>query len=234
MNEKIRKSVLVVDDVPLMCQILRDSFGDCAERADCPYEFEVYEARSAAECVENIRARGPKADRPPYDVIVLDVRMEGERSGLDTAFVLALYEELGVDRPVQIVFTGYPSYANCIEAMRYGAWDYIVKEDVGEIGMAQVVVNSAVTRLRQLDHRREQETLIGSEWLPLNILDLQANYEGKLVAIWDAPQISVIASGQDAFELEAGLKDWRREHESWQQPFVVQVPPRHDESNEEN
>lgn len=234
MNEKISKSVLVVDDEPLMFQILRDGFNDFAESADCPYEFEVYAARSAAECVEKIRAQGPKADRPPYDVIVLDVRMEEERSGLDTAFVLALYEELGVDRPVQIVFTGYPSYPNCIEAMRYGAWDYIVKEDVGETTMAQVVVKSAVTRLRQLDDRRKQETLIGSEWLPLHILELQENYEGKLVAIWDVPQIRVIASGQDAFELEAGLRDWRREHEPWQRPFVVQIPPRHDEPNEEN
>lgn len=60
MSEKTKKSVLVVDNEPLMCEILRDRFGDCVESADCPYEFEVSAARSAAECAENIRARGPK------------------------------------------------------------------------------------------------------------------------------------------------------------------------------
>jgi ActR/RegA family two-component response regulator len=201
--------------------------------ADCPYEFQVEVAESAAACVEKIREREQLTDQPPYDVIVLDVRMEGERSGLDTAFVLALYEELGVEKPVQIVITGYPSYSDCVEAMRYGAWDYIVKEDVGETPMAQVVVNSAVRRLRQLDLRREQESRLAASWIPAHLLELQAEHAGQLVALWHKPVGSVIASGRDAFELKDGLKDWHREHEDWERPFVIQVPPPRGDRQEE-
>ena len=100
--------------------------------------------------------------------------------------------------------------------------------------LAQLVVDSAVSRLRQLDQRREQESLICSGWLPRNILDLQERYGGKLVALWHAPVVYVVASGRDAFDLEEGLKDWRRGHEAWEQPFVVRIPPRDGDCGEED
>lgn len=232
MSEKTRKKVLIVDDEPLMCEMLSDRFGDCVASQDCPYEFEVDVASSAAECVERFRAASPGAGRTPYDVVVLDIRMEGERSGLEASF--AMQQQQGSESPVRIICTGYPSYRDCVEATRNGAWDYIVKEDVAETPLAQLVVNSAVARLRQLDQRREQESLIVSDWLPLNILDLQARYEEKLVALWHVPEVSVVASGSNAFDLEASLKDWRGEHDTWEQPFVVQVPPRHGGCGGEN
>jgi CheY-like chemotaxis protein len=231
MSEKIRRGVLVVDDERLMRDILRDTFDDCAETADCPYAFDVEVAGSAAACVEKIRERGRRDDRAPFDVIVLDVRMEAERSGLETAF--ALQEQLGAESPVRIILTGYPNYGDCVEAMRYGAWDYIVKQDVGQTPMAQVVVNSAVERLRRLDQRREQETRVAAGWIPAHLLDLQAEHAGRLVALWHEPEVRVIASGRDAFELEERLKDWHGEHDAWEQPFVVQVPPRYADCREE-
>lgn len=232
MSEKTRKKVLIVDDEPPMCKMLSDRFGDCARRQDCPYEFEVEVANSAAECVKRFRAAGAGAGHAPYDVVVLDIRMEGERSGLEASF--AMQQQQGSESPVRIICTGYPSYRDCVEATRNGAWDYIVKEDVAETPLAQLVVNSAVARLRQLDQRWEQESLIVSGWLPANILDLQARYEGKMVALWHAPEVCVVASGRDAFDLEKSLKDWRGEHHAWEQPFIVQVPPRHGGCGGEN
>jgi CheY-like chemotaxis protein len=232
MSEKARKRVLIVDDEPLMCEILLDRFRECAGNPDSPYEFDADVANSAAECVERIRAAGPGAGSAPYDVVVLDIRMEGERSGLEASF--ALQQQQGAESPVRIICTGYPSYRDCVEATRNGAWDYIVKEDVAETPLAQRVVNSAVVRLRQFDLRREQESLIASGWLPLNILDLQARHAGKLVALWHAPEVRVIASGRDAFELESELKDWGKGREAWERPFVVQVPPPHDGYEEED
>src|SRR5438067_1015926 len=73
---KSKKKVLIVDDKPEMCEILRDGFVDCLQDIDCPYEFEVEVAASTVECVKRIRGNG---SRRSYDVIVLDVRMEGER-----------------------------------------------------------------------------------------------------------------------------------------------------------
>ncbi len=232
MSAKVRKKVLIVDDEPLMCEMLIDRFGDCVANQECPYEFEADVANSAAEWVERFHTEGPGAGPTPYDVVVLDIRMEGERSGLETSF--AMQQQWGSESPVRIICTGYPSYKDCVEAMRTGAWDYIVKEDIAETPLAQLVVNSAVARLRQLDQRREQESLIVSDWLPLNIPDLQPQYDGKLVALWHEPEVSVVATGRDAFELEASLKGWRRDHEAWEQPFVVQIPQLDDDSRGES
>jgi hypothetical protein len=55
-------------------------------------------------------------------------------------------------------------------------------------------------------------------------VSLQERYGGKLVAIWNAPEMDVVASGRDVFELETALATWRSEHESWMYPFVISIP----------
>jgi FixJ family two-component response regulator len=223
MNVKTVKTVLIVDDEQRMCEELKDRFYDCNKKAECPYEFEVDVALSATECIEKIRAKSAGDDKPPYDVIVLDIRMEEETSGLETAFVFQLYQQLGWAEPIRIIFTGWPDYQQCVAAMRYGAWDYIRKEDVGDIPAAQIVVDSAVARLRQLDLLREQKRLIAGSWLPQHFHDLQAKYGGQLIALWHLPAIEVITSGRDAFELEDKLKGWRGQHPAWEQPYIVRI-----------
>ncbi|MCI0563870.1 MAG: response regulator [Nitrososphaera sp.] len=218
MDEKNKKIVLIVDDEPRMCESLKDRFTDCNENVDCLYKFEADVALSVAECVQKVRAKS-------YDVIVLDVRLEEEEEGgLKANLGLALREESGPERPVRIIFTGYPSYKQCVEAIRHGAWDYIVKEDVDDTSMFQIVVDSALKRLQQLDLRRELEQQIAAEWLPQHFHELQAKYGGQLVALWHRPKVEVLADGVDAFELEAKLKDWRTQHAAWEQPYIVQIP----------
>lgn len=223
MIEKSKTTVLIVDDEQAMCEELKDRFADCNQKADCPYEFEVEVALSAAECIQKVRTN-------MYDVIVLDVRLEEEEGGLEVNLALALAEGFGSERPVKIIFTGYPNYRQCVEAIRRDAWDYIVKEDVGTTPAAQIVVNSAVARLQQLDLRQELEQRIATNWLPWRLGKLQPEYGGKLVAIWHQPEIRVIAAGADAFELEANLKEWRKQHAVWEQPFLVHIPHRRSES----
>lgn len=218
MNNKAGKTVLIVDDEPRMCEIVKDAFLDCNERADFPYRFEVEASDSAADCVQ-------KAREKTFDIIVLDVRMEDETAGVKVALALALAEEFGPEMPVRIVFTGFPSYRQCVSVLRSGAWDYIVKEDVGEKPMSQIVVDSAVTRLQQLDLRREQEQRIAADWFPRHFRNLQKLHGGKVIALWHEPKVSVIANGSDAFELEANLREWRRKHPDWHQPFIVAIPP---------
>jgi CheY-like chemotaxis protein len=232
MAEQPKKAVLIVDDEPAIAELLKDEFTDCTERQDCPYEFEVDIARSTAECVQKVRTK-------KYDVIVLDVRMEEETRGLDIARTLGLpissafAVEFSYESPVRIVFTGFPSYRQCVKALRYGAWDYIVKEDVGNTPMARIVVDSAMTRLRQFDLRRELEQRIAAAWLPQHLWELQPAYGGKLIAIWHKPEIRVIASGSDAFELEANLGEWRKLNAAWEQPFLVRIPPPPEENEAE-
>jgi DNA-binding NtrC family response regulator len=216
MVAKITKTVLIVEDETSISFIVKERFLDCNKRPDCPYQFEVEEARTTPDFVRMVRAKH-------YDVVVLDVRLEEKTSGLVASF--RLYQQLGWEKPIRIFLTGYPTYPDCVTAMRHGAWDYIVKEDEDDIPMAQVVVNSAMTRLRQLDLRREQAKTISGDWLPRNLRELQSQFGGKIIAVWHRPQVDIIASGSDAFELEDQLKDWRDEHEPWEQPFIVEIPP---------
>lgn len=215
MPETTTKRVLIVDDEESMGEIERDGFLQSNERGDCPYHFEIDLAASTAECIERLRA-------DTYDVIILDVRMEQETSGIQAAF--ALREQLGGEIPVRIISTGYPSYPQCIEAIRSGVWDYLVKSDASGIGIARRIVDSAVCRLRQIDLREKLEQEIGATWLPSNFHRLQETYGGQLVALWHEPEVGVIAHGRDAFELEETLGAWRGAHPSWYQPYVLEVP----------
>jgi CheY-like chemotaxis protein len=233
MNDKIKKSVLIVDDELNMSAMLNDWFIDYNSKAGCPYEFEVDIAHSAAECIEKVRAKKSVEDsNPPFDIIVLDVRMEEQTSGLKAA--LALYEQLGWETPIRIILTGYPTYNDCVNAMRHGVWDYITKESVGGVLVGQRVVNSALGRLQELDLRTEQKQKIAQYWLPEHFYELQTRYGEQLVALWHRPKVEVIASGVDAFELEAKLEDWRKEHAAWEQPYIVQIRPPRGSGKEED
>ncbi|MDZ7392528.1 MAG: response regulator [candidate division KSB1 bacterium] len=220
MAEKIRKTVLIADDEPGYRTVLEESFSEAGREEDCPYEFDVDVTQSATECIQRVRAKN-------YDVLVLDVRMEEELSGLQALY--DIFRELHHERPVRIIFTGFPDYRQCVEAMRHGAWDYIIKQDVPsgpggrEIKAPRVVVNSAVARLRFLDLREEQKRIISKQWLPEHYAELEEKYGGQLVALWHHPEVKVIARGRDAFELEEALRDWRAVHQAWEQPLILNL-----------
>jgi CheY-like chemotaxis protein len=217
MKQKTPKAVLIVDDEKEVLNVVRGRFLSRSREADCPYLFDVAVAESAAACIALVRDK----DRP-FDVVVFDICMETERSGLLAA--RALSEQMGGEVPVKIFLTGRPELHDCVEAMRQGAWDFIIKRDENDVPMGKRVVNSALARLRQLDLQREHEQLISAEWLPEHLGELQARYPDQFVALWHQPEVRVIASGRDAFELEETLAEWRQQHEQWEEPVIVQIP----------
>lgn len=214
--EKPLKNVLIVDDEKRICEALERRFI----YTDSPYSFRVDTVQSFSECIKKIRQNR-------YDIIVLDVRLEDDRTGLEAS--LSISEQLGKETPIKIIFTGYPTYRDCVSALRNGAWDYIVKRDVDNKSALRIVVESATIRLQQIDLRRMLKKEIGLEWLPLNMRELQTLYGGQYLALWgksevNAFHVEVIASGQDAFELQDNLKNWRKNHDLWEQPFIVAIP----------
>lgn len=221
------KRVLIVDDDRRWRDGLTYHFTNRLGQTD-PYVFKVEVATSTEDCIAKLRAR---RTGDGYDVVVLDVRLkdsveDSDTGGLRVNLAFAMGEEFGFDRPVRIIFTGYASYPDCVRAMRYGAWDYILKEDVGSVLAARLVVNSAVARLRQLDLRHEQEEVLAERWLPAHLHELQANCGGHVVALWHRPKVEMIASGRDVFDLEDQLEQcgWRQNRETWEEPFIVGVP----------
>ncbi|MGA8752330.1 sigma-54-dependent transcriptional regulator [Candidatus Deferrimicrobium sp.] len=107
MNRNPLKRVLVVDDeqmiVSLLSTILREK------------GWVVTEARSGTEGIDQL-------DRARFDVILTDLVMPGD-SGID---LLRAAKEIHPDVEV-ILMTGYATADTAIEAMRNGAFHYIMK-----------------------------------------------------------------------------------------------------------
>ncbi len=99
--------ILLVDDDKYIRSSLRRIFEDS--------DFEVFEAESGSHAVNLI-------EENDYDLILMDVKMP-DMSGIDT---LKLIKDI---RPKQfvIIMTGYGTTQTAIEAMKYGAFDYILK-----------------------------------------------------------------------------------------------------------
>ncbi len=82
--------------------------------------------------------------REAVDCVILDLEMPG----LDGFGVLRAMRERGLETPV-IVYTGTGSYDRCVQAIRWGAYGFIDKEEPVE-RVAREVEN-AVERRRILD-----------------------------------------------------------------------------------
>src|SRR5664279_1498879 len=102
--------ILVVDDDPIQRRLLE------AMTRRFGYEVETAETGEAA------LARLEAADRPPVDLIVLDLVMPD----LDGMGVLTRMRQRGIAIPA-IVQTAHGSIEAVISAMRAGAYDFVVK-----------------------------------------------------------------------------------------------------------
>ena len=99
------KHILVVDDDRASCELLREIFADqgwTTETAQTP-------ERALALALET-----------PFDLVVSDVNLEAEQTGLDLLRVLRA-------RCPVILVTGFGTLSAAVEASREGAWDFISK-----------------------------------------------------------------------------------------------------------
>ena len=99
------KRILVVDDDQDSCDLLREIF--CAEG------WHVDTALSPSQAF-NV------AEKENFDLVVSDVNLEANQSGLD------LLKDLRAQCPV-ILVTGFGTLDSAVEAAREGAWDFISK-----------------------------------------------------------------------------------------------------------
>ena len=140
--------VLVIDDEPGV----RESLREILKR-----DFEVLEAEDGAAGLELVRARR-------VDVAMLDVRLPGERGPVVLPKILALDDSIAV-----ILMTAVPDVRTAVDAIKGGAYDYIVKPfDVDEIHLLvrqaaqQRVLEREVCYLRaELDRAHGFDALVG-------------------------------------------------------------------------
>ncbi len=106
-DQTSEKRVLVIDDEVFIRELLEEYFS----RLD----FEVVTAESGDQGIERV-----SADR--FSTALVDLKMPG-KDGIET-----LREIRQIDPNCMIiVMTGYPTIDSSIEALRAGAYDYIIK-----------------------------------------------------------------------------------------------------------
>ena len=141
--------VLVVDDEPMVCLSLCNWLQE-----------ENYFARAAED--------GPKAvnavREENWDIILLDLRMPG----MDGMEVLKKIKEIA-PQSVVIMMTAYASIPSAVEAMKEGAYDYIVKPlDVEQLTLMlkrivehQQLITENILLRKRLTEQYEFEDIIG-------------------------------------------------------------------------
>lgn len=152
--------ILVVDDE----LIVRESLGGWLERDG----HTVDKAASGEESLE-------KFEKTRYDIILLDIKMEG-MSGLD---VLKKVKEIDPDVSV-VMITAYGSIPSAIEAMKSGAYEYLLKPfDPDELMVLIEKIRKHQAERRETQFLREQykertrfENMIGQSRALQHVFDL--------------------------------------------------------------
>ncbi len=131
--------ILVVDDEELAREAIKLRLERDGHQVDI--------AASEAEAIEKIRTA-----QPPYDVVVTDMVMETENSGLEVLKAALLRDVL----TEVIVLTAYGSVANAVECLKRGAYDYLEKNIPG----VDVYDLLALKVERAMEHRAESIGLL--------------------------------------------------------------------------
>ena len=122
--------VLVVDDEAELCSFLCEALRRAGHAVDCAY--------SGIEALQ-------KLDAEPFDAVLVDIRMPGI-SGLE----LLRRIRQGDPNMVVIVMTAYPFLNYAIDAVRYGAYDYLIKPFAGVTAVIDAVERGLADRVNAL------------------------------------------------------------------------------------
>jgi DNA-binding NtrC family response regulator len=152
--------ILIVDDEPIM----RESLAGWLERDGHHVDTSV----SGEDALKKLK-------KTRYDILLVDIKMEGI-TGLD---VLKHVKESDPDVAV-VMITAYGSIATAIEAMKNGAYDYLLKPfDPDELGIIidKILKNQAQLRENiylktQFKDRTRFESMIGQSRPMQEIFDL--------------------------------------------------------------
>jgi two-component system response regulator HydG len=155
----MRARLLIVDDDPAMCAMLR---AHLVKR-----RYEVTTSEVAADAFDLLRSGD-------FDVVVTDLQMRG-MNGLE------LCERIAANRPdiPVIVITAFGSLERAIAAIRVGAYDFVPKPfDIEQlcIALERAVqhrsLREEVVRLRQVASRPRRGDLLGESAAMRHVLDL--------------------------------------------------------------
>lgn len=147
MKESAR--ILVVDDEPMVCLSLVNWLKE-----ENYFAHAVHDGPSAIQCVREEN----------WDIILLDLKMPG----MDGLQVLQQVKEIA-PQTVVIMMTAYASISSSVQAMKEGAYDYIIKPlDVHELTLIlkkiverQELITENILLRKHLTERYKYENIIG-------------------------------------------------------------------------
>jgi ActR/RegA family two-component response regulator len=123
----------------------------------------------------------------PIDLAIVDMHMPRSEDSIDTderAGILYLGFTLRYMKShcATVIFTAYPTYENCVEAVKNGAYDYIPKmTESGEksnLDLLEAACNKALSPREDPKHE-----VPSSDWLARNYKWLCDQYGGKCVVL---------------------------------------------------
>ncbi len=139
MTLKNRSTILAIDDEPPILEGISTYFQDSG--------YIVLKAENGRIGLEVFRREKP-------DIVLVDLRMP-EVDGLE---VLATVTQESPDTPI-IVVSGTGVIADAVEALRLGAWDYVLKP-LHDMAVLEHAVNKALERARLItENKKYQEHL---------------------------------------------------------------------------
>lgn len=198
--------ILLVDDQPEVLDVLRRILADEKGIDGEPYRVEVEsDHRHALE-----RLHGER-----FEVVVVDMASPARHDeGLDVV------RALSARSPVTIVLTAHPSYPNCVESMRAGAWDYLEKNPHDDTDPYDRLLAS----IRRGCEERLSRPDLGcpdpnARWAHEHFADLVERYPGEVVAILDE---AVVDHAPEYAQLAERVED--RQRFPLVRPYLFAVP----------
>ncbi len=128
--------VLVVDDEP----DVQDALKRRLERAD----HSVHCASSTEDALTMLVAGGPA-----FDVIITDMSMESENSGVEILQAALHRDSLSA----VIILTAYGNVRNAVTCMQMGAYDYVEK-NIPDVDVFELITLKANRAAQQVRERR--------------------------------------------------------------------------------
>ncbi|MFC1671064.1 sensor histidine kinase [Spirochaetota bacterium] len=139
MAQNNKTMILIIDDERIIRDSLRNQLED--------WDYKVLEAENGRKGLEIFKEKSPS-------MVLLDLRMP-EMDGLD---VLSHITEHYPETPI-VVISGAGVIGDVVQALRLGAWDYILKP-IEDMSVLEHAINKSFERVKLInDNRNYQEHL---------------------------------------------------------------------------
>jgi len=195
------KSILIIDDDPLIRKTLSSHMSK--------QEFEVFLAEDASQGLQLYQENKP-------DLVILDIRLP-DMDGLQ-----ALKKLKGQDKDACIIImTAYDDMKTTVEAIKSGAFEYMVKP------LDYIELDLAIDKAFQVKHLEEKLSYLveekQKEYTIDNIIGRspQMRHVFKLIGSVASTRTNILIQGESGTGKELVAKAIHYNSPYWQEPFIV-------------